>query len=68
MCVFLQLCPEDDGKHRETDGSSESQVRVKQQSEDEGDQPDHLERKRERRPSGKHDYKTELRFNIMFIK
>lgn len=26
--AFLQLCPEDDGEHGETDGSSQSQVGV----------------------------------------
>lgn len=40
--VFLQLSPEDDGQHRETDGGSKSQVRVEQQGEDEGGHPDHL--------------------------
>lgn len=39
---FLQLCPEDDSEHGETDGSSQSQVRVEQHGEDEGDHPDHL--------------------------
>lgn len=38
----LQLCPEDDGEHGETDGGSESQVNVQQHGADEGDHPDHL--------------------------
>lgn len=42
--VLLQLCPEDDGEHRETNGSSQSQVRVQQQGEDEGGHPDQLQR------------------------
>lgn len=46
--IFLQLCPENDGEHGETDGSSQPQVRVQQQGEYEGDHPDHLELERER--------------------
>ena len=49
VCVFLQLCPEDDGEHGEPDSSSQSQVRVEEQGEDEGDHPDQLEIERERK-------------------
>lgn len=40
--MFLQLSPEDDCEHGETDGSSQSHVRIEQYGENEGAYPDQL--------------------------